>query len=530
MDDIKRSLSYSQGGGYLPHTDRTIQPSNADPDRTKNNIVLVNESLSEAYEKIFGEAQAEYNAKQKRSDRKIDDYFCKLFGVSANDKSAKAILQNDNKQKSFYEYVIGIGGSYDTGLTTWENELGEMVKANPKAAQLAADCLREYITGNEAAGVPSYEERNPNFHLVKAIIHMDEKTPHLHTDLVPFCDGFKKGMSRQQGIAKALEAMGYGTGKTAIADWQEAERKVLREICERHGFTIRDEEKSRGFTVLSRQYGEFHENELLLEKQEQEMADNQQQLAQAKADREAEDRAAEQARQRRTEDERAAEAAKAEVAQAQSELDALNAKKNEAEHNLIMLQEIPPPPKPPYKQKPQPLATSKDEYIKLSIPDNMGFIEKQKTKKTCGEEYDKLAAARQEEIEKWEQYEREEKQYRDTYGIIEKAQKVAAEQAQTAQKQAQTAAKQSNEKAKIQAAQNKIECEKNALDAEKRNFTSLVKSEARQLVSQLELYKQLMSVKDTWASRYEQIFGKPYQPQKAAPSQEQKQDKGGLTR
>lgn len=113
---IARSISFSRGKGKLTHTDRTFISPNVDPSRTKNNIVLVNKNLSDAYTEIFGEAHAAYNAKQKRKDRKISDYFCKLFGVSADDKSATEVLTNPNKQQSFYEWVIGVGTAYDTGI------------------------------------------------------------------------------------------------------------------------------------------------------------------------------------------------------------------------------------------------------------------------------------------------------------------------------------------------------------------------------------------------------------------------------
>lgn len=274
---MDRSISFSRGKGKYTHTNREIISDNVDRDRIQNNIIIKSQSLSEAYTEIFGKSQTEFNEKQKRKDRKIDDYFCKLFGVSADSKEATVVIKNDNKQQSFYEWVIGVGGAYDTALVDWKNTKGDLIKANPEAAQLAAECLTEYITGNAEADVKSFEERNPNFHICQAIVHMDETTPHMHIDAIPFSDGYKKGMSRQQGIAKALEIMGYGVGDTAIAKWQESERAVFREICERHGFTIRDEQKSRGYTVLTRQYAQYKENELALE-QQQELIEEQQEL------------------------------------------------------------------------------------------------------------------------------------------------------------------------------------------------------------------------------------------------------------
>lgn len=41
---------------------------------SKYNILIVEEKLEDAYEKLFGEELKKYNAKQKRNDRKIDNY------------------------------------------------------------------------------------------------------------------------------------------------------------------------------------------------------------------------------------------------------------------------------------------------------------------------------------------------------------------------------------------------------------------------------------------------------------------------
>lgn len=61
-------------------------------------------------------------------------------------------------------------------------------------------------------------------------------------------------MTRQQGINKALEQMGYGTGKQAIANFTQSERKVFREICEAHGIEIAEETKGRGQTYSCEEY------------------------------------------------------------------------------------------------------------------------------------------------------------------------------------------------------------------------------------------------------------------------------------
>ena len=90
-----------------------------------------------------------------------------------------------------------------------------------------------------------FQERNPNFRVFNAVLHLDEATPHLHIDYIPV-GHYKQGVDTQNGIAQALKEMGYGTGKDAISRWRESERAVLDGICKAHDIEIAAPEKSRG--------------------------------------------------------------------------------------------------------------------------------------------------------------------------------------------------------------------------------------------------------------------------------------------
>lgn len=103
--------------------------------------------------------------------------------------------------------------------------------------QLVADCLKEYMEG--------FQNRNPNFYVFNAVLHMDETTPHLHIDYIPV-DHYKRGQDTQNGIAQALKEMGYGEGKQAIARWRATEVEVLNAICLEHGIQPLAPEKARG--------------------------------------------------------------------------------------------------------------------------------------------------------------------------------------------------------------------------------------------------------------------------------------------
>ena len=215
-----KSMSHCQGKGSLSHNNREFIYQNVDPSRTKDNITYISESLAEAYQKCFGEATKIYNEKQTRDDRKIDVYYSHLFGK----QQQNSVAVGSNKQKSFYESLVQVGTKNDSGVGSTDGHV-------------VAKCLDEYMR--------SFQERNPQFYVFNAVLHNDEATPHLHIDYIPVAIQ-KKGMEKQNGIAKALEQMGYGKGKDAINRWRLSERKELEMICERHGIKISEPAKSRG--------------------------------------------------------------------------------------------------------------------------------------------------------------------------------------------------------------------------------------------------------------------------------------------
>lgn len=216
----QKRISFGQGKGSLTHNNREFVAANVDPLRTPNNVIFVQQSIAEAYDQLFKESTERYNAHQKRNDRKIGDYYEHLFGC----KPCNTVKVNALDQKSFYEVVVQIGKREDSGIGT-EDE------------QLVADCLKEYMEG--------FQNRNPNFYVFNAVLHMDEATPHLHIDYIPV-GHYKRGQDVQNGIAQALKEMGFGEGKQAIARWRAAEVEVLNAICLEHGIQPLAPEKARG--------------------------------------------------------------------------------------------------------------------------------------------------------------------------------------------------------------------------------------------------------------------------------------------
>lgn len=242
----QKTITHTQGKGSLSHNNRTFHAKNVDSSRTKDNVTFVRIPIGQAYEQCFSSAIERYNAKQKRSDRKIKgSYYEYAFGR----KPCDTVVIAADKRKSFYEDIIQIGTKDDTGVGSVD-------------AETAKQCLTEYING--------FTERSPNFFVFNAVIHMDEATPHLHIDYIPIAH-CKRGLDTQNGLAMALKEMGFGDGKEAISCWRESERKILSEICKQHGIEIAVPQKARG-TFEVEEYKRYKDNITALEKQLQELS------------------------------------------------------------------------------------------------------------------------------------------------------------------------------------------------------------------------------------------------------------------
>ncbi len=211
---MAKTISFVKGKGSLRHNNREFIANNIDEARVTWNTVYIQKPLQEAYEEIFGNAVSEYNAKQKRSDRKIDDYLTK-------------IKNSGNNEKQFYETVVQIGKRDDTGVLDENGNLSE-------AAKVARDILDEYAR--------TFQERNPNLILFNAVLHMDEATPHLHLDYIPVAHGYKTGLSTRNSLTKGLQEMGIAPAvsksDTETMHWQERERAYISELCKEHEIEI----------------------------------------------------------------------------------------------------------------------------------------------------------------------------------------------------------------------------------------------------------------------------------------------------
>lgn len=228
-----KSISMCEGKGSLSHNNREFTARNIDSTRTPNNIVFVQQALSDAYHQLFDEAVEKYNARQKRNDRKIHNYFEHLF----NRLPSKSVITGTNKQKSFYEPLVYIGTRKDTAVGTPD-------------AEITTECLREYMEG--------FQARNPNLYVFNAVLHLDESTPHLHINYIPV-GHFTRGLEVRNAKNKALEEMGFGNDAKSNDLWRRSEWDILKNICNAHDIEISEPKKSRGYSYTVEEYGEHQD-------------------------------------------------------------------------------------------------------------------------------------------------------------------------------------------------------------------------------------------------------------------------------
>ena len=200
---MKRTISAMSGDGVVAHNRRTYIAENVDQTRTHLNIEYCCTPIEQAYHELFDEAQAEYNAKQKRKDRRIENYYEKIC--------------NGDQEKPFYEVIFQVGNKDDMGAAS-EN------------GALAKEILDKFYH--------SFLERNPQLHVYSAHLHMDEATPHLHIDFIPFTTGSKRGLSTRVSLKQALADQGItGEGRSLTERdlWVQKEKESLAEIMLEHG-------------------------------------------------------------------------------------------------------------------------------------------------------------------------------------------------------------------------------------------------------------------------------------------------------
>ena len=191
------SISIELGKGALKHNSRIFNTPNTNPERSHLNKEYINDDIKNVYHELFDEAVGRYNSKQTRNDRKVKNYYEKIC--------------NGKQEKPFHEIVVQIGNKNDFGI-------------DKQTAELAEKALDNYVC--------TFQKRNPYLRVFSAHMHLDEATPHLHIDFVPFTTGSKRGLDTRVSLKQALANQGFvgnGREETEWALWVNSEKESLAE-------------------------------------------------------------------------------------------------------------------------------------------------------------------------------------------------------------------------------------------------------------------------------------------------------------
>ena len=201
----KFSISFTLGkagalhGANLKHNNRKFTAANVDETRSADNVVYRQQDVRDAYHQLFDQALQEYNAKQKRQCRMIPDYYLHIA--------------ESKREEAFYEVVVQYG---DCETAPCGSERGEIAK----------QLLEQYMH--------DFQRRNPNLYVFNAVLHMDEASPHLHIDFVPFyTKGRQTGLSKGVSMRAALAEQGFkprNPKENHLVMWEFAERAEMERI------------------------------------------------------------------------------------------------------------------------------------------------------------------------------------------------------------------------------------------------------------------------------------------------------------
>jgi hypothetical protein len=212
---MPKTISTHNGGqnqANRAHNNRedyvTKTQEHIDPNLSKYNEYILDVPPRVAYEQIFGAALREYNEKQSRPERRIDDYYNHV--------------RKDKKKNAVYEMIIQVGDKDDTGVDF-------------SSTQTERAIIKEFIN--------DWKRRNPSLKLIGAYIHADEPggTLHAHLNYIPVATGYKRGLAVQNGLNKALAAQGFVEKKgkeTPQIQWERRENAILEAICNTHGVEV----------------------------------------------------------------------------------------------------------------------------------------------------------------------------------------------------------------------------------------------------------------------------------------------------
>ena len=166
----------------------------------------ITKDVKELYLELFDEAKIEYNNKQTRDDRKIDNYFNKI--------------SNDTKHDLACEIVIELGN-----MEYWDEKSLEYKYQMTQVFEQQLEDLKEIV---------------PDFYIANATIHFDEHSPHMHIVGVPVKENCKTGLSRQVGKTSIF------TKESLVVIQDKMRERCIDEFNIAYGMDSKLKEKQKG--------------------------------------------------------------------------------------------------------------------------------------------------------------------------------------------------------------------------------------------------------------------------------------------
>lgn len=171
------------------------------------------------YKNLFEESKIEYNLKQSRPSRMIDNYF--------------EHVSNDSKKDLACEIIIELGDKefWDTKSREEKEKMVLVFQKQIKDLELVV----------------------PSFKIANAVVHLDETSPHLHIVGVPVKDKNKYGMSKQVGKSDVFT-------KDSLKTIQDKMRKLfIDEYNDIYGLkaTLKKKQKGRNKDINVRDMSDY---------------------------------------------------------------------------------------------------------------------------------------------------------------------------------------------------------------------------------------------------------------------------------
>lgn len=176
---MKRTISITSGKGSVNHNSRKFHAKNTDPERSCLNVHYMNDNIRDVYHELFDDALVRYNEKQKRNDRRIEDYYEKIA--------------SGEQEKTFHEIIKG---THEKHLSVLDFEKKERAR---EVAEL--EIKKEELEAENA----SFSEINEVLH--EQLIAVDDEIHNMQESIVQSKEEAEKARKQADRYQKRMNEL-----------------------------------------------------------------------------------------------------------------------------------------------------------------------------------------------------------------------------------------------------------------------------------------------------------------------------------